>query len=281
MAGLTYSFFEGTWVEGNPKIAGPMTHALWLASSVFDGARAFDGVAPDLDRHCDRVVHSARAIGLNPTLSSGEILELCREGIAKFPRDAALYIRPMFFAESGFVAPDPDSTRFVLSVYESPMPGFGGFSACLSTHRRPTSETAPTNAKAACLYPQSGLALLEARRRGFDNAVMMDVLGNVSEFATANIMAVKDGRVTTPAPNGTFLNGITRQRVVDLLRADGVEVREARLQPSDLDDADEIFSTGNYGKVMPVTRYEERDLQPGPVASRARDLYFDWAKSTA
>lgn len=281
MAGLTYSFFDGTWVEGNPKIIGPMTHAMWLASSVFDGARAFAGVAPDLDLHCERVVHSARALGLEPTLSAGEILELCREGIAKFPKEAELYIRPMFFAESGFVAPDPDSTRFVLSVYESPLPGFGGFSACLSTHRRPSSETAPTNAKAACLYPQSGLALQEARARGFDNAVMLDALGNVSEFATANVMAVKDGAVLTPAPNGTFLNGITRQRVIALMREDGIAVKEGRMTPTDLDDADEIFSTGNYGKVMPVTRYESRDLQPGPIATRAHALYFDWAKTTA
>jgi len=279
MPGKTYTFFGGEWVEGNPMIVGPMTHSMWLGSSVFDGARAFEGVSPDLDLHCERLVRSARALGLNPTLSAGEILYLCQEGVAKFSKDAELYIRPMFYAESGWVDPDPDSTQFVLAVYESPIPDIQGTSACLSTLRRPSEEVAPTAAKASCLYPQSGLAIQEAKRRGFANAVMLDSLGNVAEMATANVMAVKDGEVFTPAPNGTFLNGITRQRIIKLLQADGVTVHETRVKPKDLDEADEIFSTGNYGKVLAINKYENRNLQPGPITRRARELYWDWSKS--
>ena len=92
---------------------------------------------------------------------------------------------------------------------------------------------------------------------------------------------VRGGEALTPVWNGTFLNGITKQRVAGLLMADGIPVREVTLQPLDFETADEIFSTGNYSKVVPVTRYGTRTLQSGPAARRARELYFDWAKSSA
>ena len=79
---------------------------------------------------------------------------------------------------------------------------------------------------------------------------------------------------------GTFLNGVTRQRMIQLLRDDGMEVQETTLTPEDVRTADEVFNTGNYGKVVPVIRLEDRDLQPGPVARRARELYFDYAESS-
>jgi len=88
---------------------------------------------------------------------------------------------------------------------------------------------------------------------------------------------VKDGVVHTPIPNGTFLNGITRQRVIKLLRDREVEVVEHSLTPDDLSVVDEIFSTGNHGKVIPVIRYEDRELQPGPVGALTRELYWEFA----
>ena len=136
---------------------------------------------------------------------------------------------------------------------------------------------APTDAKAACLYPNAGRALREAMDKGFDNAVLCDPIGNVAELATANLFTVKDGVAHTPVPNGTFLNGITRQRVIGLLRDDGIEVRERTITVPELADADEIFSTGNHGKVQPITRYEDHDMQTGPIAKRARELYWRFA----
>ena len=135
----------------------------------------------------------------------------------------------------------------------------------------------PIAAKAGCLYPNNSRALLEARSRGFDNCLLCDMLGNVAELATANVFMAKDGVVLTPIANGSFLDGVTRQRVLKLLRADGKDVREATLQNSDFDQADEIFVVGNYGKVTPVRRIESRDMQPGPFYRRARKLYWEFA----
>jgi branched-chain amino acid aminotransferase len=240
------TYVDGGWQDGNVPLLYSMTHAAWLGSVVFDGARAFDGVAPDLDRHCERAIRSAHSLGLAPMLTAGEIEELCWDGIRRFPPGTALYIRPMFWAEDGFVAPDPASTRFALVMWETPLPEPTGFSACLSSYRRPIPNAAPTDAKASCLYPNAGRALIEAQARGYDNAVVLDPIGNVAEFATANLVMVKDGVAHTPAPNGTFLNGITRQRVWQLLRAAGIGAVERALAVDDLRQADEVFSTGNY-----------------------------------
>lgn len=274
-----WSWYRGEWHKGNPMLMGPMTHAPWLGSCVFDGCRAFEGVAPDLDLHCQRIVRSAESFGLKIIKNASEIEELIREGIAKFSNDAELYLRPMFWAADGFVEVDPEATEFSVSVYHSPMPKPTGFSVTCSPFRRPSYEYAPTDAKAACHYPNSGRAIREAKSRGFDNAVMLDPLSNVAELATANIWLVKDGEAHTPVPNGTFLNGVTRQRVIHLLKAAGVSVHERSIRWQEFVDADEVFSTGNYGKVVPVTRVEQRSLQPGPMMAKARELYWDYAHS--
>lgn len=276
-SGTALTWFKGEWLKGNPPIMGSMDHAPWLGSLVFDGARAFEGVTPDLDQHCARVIRSAEALGLAPTKTAKEIEALIREGVAKFPKTAELYLRPMFWAASGFVDVDPESTQFAVAVYDSPIPKPKGGVITLSPFRRPSAEYAPTNAKAACHYPNSGRALSEAKKRGFDNAVMLDPAGNVAELTTANIWCVKDGEAYTPAPSGCFLNGITRQRIAKLLRGAGIAVHEVNLKWQDLLTADELFSTGNYSKVAPITGIEERRLQPGPVAAKARALYWDYA----
>jgi branched-chain amino acid aminotransferase len=278
MAGVYWH--NGHWSTEEPKITGPMDHAFWLGSVIFDGGRAFGGVAPDLDRHSARCVESARKMLMKPTRTPEEIEALCREGIRRMGPDAVLYVRPMFFVRKGLGAarPDPDSTEFVLAIYDSPLPGFTGFSACLAPFRRPAPDMAPTDAKASCLYPNGARAAAWAAERGFENAVIADHEGNVAEFASANLMFAKDGKVITPKPNGTFLNGITRQRIMGLLRDSGVVVEERTVRPEELETADEIFSTGNYAKVQPCTNYAGRAMQPGPIARKARDLYFDWAE---
>ena len=279
----TLTFFEGDWHEGNVPIMGPRTHAAWLGTSVFDGARAFEGVAPDLDLHCARVNASATAMGLKPVVPTDTWLALVHEGRKRFERDAELYIRPMYWAEdaaSGAVRPDPETTRWCLTLYVVPMPKPTGTAITLSPFRRPTPDSALVEAKAGCLYPNNARALIEARARGFDNCLSCDALGNVAELATANIFMAKDGVVFTPIANGTFLAGITRTRVIALLRQAGTTVVKKTLRYSDFETADEIFSTGNYSKVSPVARIDERPLQPGPFYRKARELYWAYAHAT-
>ncbi len=275
-----WTWYRGQWHEGDVRILGAGSHGTWLGSLVFDGARRFEGVTPDLDLHCERVNASARTLGLEPTLTPTRIVELTHEGLAKFAPEAAVYIRPMYWAEEGgpsVVAPDPASTDFALCLEERPMAVPGGFTITTTRFRRPTLDTMPVNAKAACLYPNNARMLAEAQAKGYGNALVCDVLGNVAELATSNVFMAKGGTVFTPVPNGTFLDGITRQRVIALLRGAGVEVVEKTLTVQDFREADEIFSTGNISKVMPVLGFDERKLEYGPFARQARRLYWDWA----
>jgi branched-chain amino acid aminotransferase len=278
----TWTYFQGDWHEGNIGIMGPRTHAAWLCSVVFDGARAFEGVTPDLDLHCARVNASAKKLYLKPTVAAEQWIELARDGIKRFEKDAALYIRPMYWAEkeSAWVqSHDPESTEWCLSIYDAPMRAPKGFSITLSPYRRPTLDTMPVDAKCGCLYPNNARCLFEAQARGFDNAVVCDMLGNVAELATSNIFMAKDGVVFTPVANGTFLAGITRRRVIGLLRQSGMTVVEKSLTYADFEAADEIFASGNYSKVVPATRIGERTLPFGPLYIKARELYWAFAHS--
>lgn len=276
---LTY--YNGKWAEGNTPLYGAMDHSLWLGSSVFDGARAIRGKLPDLRPHLERVIASAEKLGLRCPLTVDEMEALVREGVARFPLDAELYIRPLVFGSEGFLIPVAEKSQFALTLFDAPLPPFTGFSACLSTMRRPQPDMAPTDAKASALYANSTRAMREAKERGFDQAIMLDAEGHVAEFAASNLFLVtEDGKVVTPALNGTFLAGITRARVMALLAEAGVQVEQRSVKPAELNSAREIFSTGNYGKVTPCTRYEGRTLEAGPVARQARELYLAFTEAT-
>lgn len=282
MTKTIWTYYRGEWHPGDTRILGAASHATWLGSLVFDGARLFDGVAPDLDRHAARVNDSARALGLEPTLTAAAIEALTREGLQKFAPGTDVYIRPMYWAEdsdAGVLPPKPASTDFALCLEEMPMAAPTGFTITTTRFRRPTMEVMPVNAKAACLYANNARMVREAQAKGYHNALVCDANGNVAELATSNVFMVRGDAVLTPIPNGTFLDGITRQRVIGLLRQAGVVVHETTLTVEDFRTADEIFSTGNISKVVPVIGFDDRALDYGPVTRRARQLYMDWARA--
>jgi len=208
---------------------------------------------------------------------------LVKQGIALFPKDAELYIRPLVFATEGLLIPEVSKTGFALTVFDAAMPvafknATAGFSACLSALRRPDASMAPTDAKASSLYANSTRALKDAKARGFDNAVMLDSAGRVTEFATSNVFFVSaEGKLVTPIANGTFLAGITRARVIKLLAEVNIPVEERSVEPEELLAAKEIFNTGNFGKVTPCIRYESRPLPIGEIATIAFERYMAFA----
>ncbi len=277
------TYYNGTWHEGDVAVMSAADHAAWLGSTVFDGARLFEGLTPDLDKHSARVNRSAEALMLNPTHSTEDIVALTHEGLKMFDEGAAVYIRPMYWGidgDSSAIVPSEEKTGFAICLEEVPMAAPEASTTVTRTRfRRPTLENAVVNAKAGCLYPNNARMLMEAKRKGFGNALACDSNGNVAESATANVFMVKDGEVFTPIANGTFLSGITRARHIDLLRADGVKVHEATLSYADFDGADEIFLTGNMSKITPVTQFDDVNYQVGPMTRRARELYWDWAHS--
>ena len=278
------TYFEGTWHSGDVYTMRAADHGAWLGSNVFDGARYFEGVAPDLLAHCQRVNRSAKALMLEPSVSPEDMVDLTWEGLRMFPKDAAVYIRPMYWAVGGdptAIVPNPETTAFAICLEAVPLAAATAAATLTRTRfRRPVLEDSVVNAKAGCLYPNNARMLTEARSKGFANALVADAMGNVAETATANIFMVRDGTVMTPVPNGTFLAGITRSRHITNLRADGFDVQETVLSFEDFHAADEIFMSGNMNKVTPVTAFDDTAYQIGPVARKAREMYWDWARST-
>ena len=277
------TYFNGSWHDGDKYILRAADHGAWLGSSVFDGARFFEGVTPDLLLHCERVNNSARAMMLDPVVSPEEMVGIIKEGLGSFDKSTSVYIRTMYWALDGsesLVLPKENSTAFSICLEQIPMAAATA-SATLSRtkFRRPVLEDNVVNAKAGCLYPNNARMLAEARSKGFTNALVADAAGNVAETATANIFMVKDGEVFTPIPNGTFLAGITRARHIQNLREYGKKVSETVLTFRDFEEADEVFMTGNMTKIMPVTAFEDKNYQVGSVAKLARELYWDWASS--
>ena len=277
------TYFQGTWHDGDAPIMRAADHGAWLGSSVFDGARYFDGLAPDLEPHCARVNRSAEALMLTPTVTTEQMVEIVREGLKMYAPGTPVYIRPMYWGIHGdptAIVPSPEETGFAICLEEIPMaPATASVTLTQTRFRRPVLESAVVNAKAGCLYPNNARMLTEARSKGFSNALVADAMGNVAETATANIFMVKDGEVFTPIPNGTFLAGITRARHISNLTADGSKVHETVLSFDDFRAADEVFMSGNMSKVTPVTAFDDTNYQVGPVTRRVREMYWDWAAS--
>ncbi len=278
------TYFNGEWHNQDVSIMTAADHGAWLGTSVFDGARYVSGLSPDLEAHCTRVNHSAEALMITPTVSVPDMLAIIQEGLAQYPKDCAVYIRPMYWAIDGdmtAIVPSRDKTGFCICLEEIPMAPEDATAKLTRTRfRRPVMEDAVVNAKAGCLYPNNARMLMEARAKGFNNALVCDAMGNVAETATANIFMVKDGEVFTPIPNGTFLAGITRARHITNLRADGAKVHETVLSFKDFEEADEVFMSGNMNKVTAVTAFDEVSYQMGPLTRRVREMYWDWAASS-
>ena len=278
------TYFNDAWHDEDVAIMRAADQGSWVGTTVFDGARFFDGHAPDLEAHCARVNRSAEALMITPTMEPSEIAAAVREGLKAYGRDEPVYIRPMYWGVDGDpsgIVPAPGSTGFAICLEAVPMADQNASTTLGRTSfRRPVLEDNVVNAKAGCLYPNNARMLAEVRKRGFGNALVADAMGNVAESATANVFMVKDGVVFTPIPNGTFLAGITRARHMHNMRADGMEVHETVLGFADFADADEVFLSGNMMKVTPVTAFEDTQYQLGPVTRRVREMYWDWAATT-
>ena len=171
-----HTYFEKNWHKGNIPIMNAADHGSWLGSTVFDGARYFDGVAPDLLAHCERLNQSAKAMGLVPTYSEKEIKDLILEGLTNYTKQSAVYIRPMYWGiGNGYsaIVPDADNIGFCICLEEIPMASDANTTTLTRTSfHRPILTDNLCNAKAGCLYPNNARMLQEASTKGFNNALI-------------------------------------------------------------------------------------------------------------
>jgi branched-chain amino acid aminotransferase len=271
-------WFNGAMVPWRDAKLHVLSHGLHYASCVFEGERVYNGKVFALTPHSERLVRSGEILGFTLPYSVAEIdaatrLTVERSGFAN------AYVRPVAWRGSEMMGVAAQQTRINLAIavwewpsYFSPEAKRKGIKLQTSCWRRPAPDTAPTEAKAAGLYMICTMSKHAAENAGCHDALMLDYRGLVAEATGANFFLVREGRLHTPKPD-CFLNGITRQTVIDLARHRGIEVVERAIQPEELKDAEEIFLTGTAAEVTPVGQIDALTFTPGAMTLALLDDY--------
>ena len=273
-------WYDGALVPWREAKVHLLTHALHYASSVFEGQRAYGGRIFKLREHSERLHRSAAMLNFQIPWTVDEIDEACRQLLqANHLTDA--YVRPIAWRGSEEMGVRARGTTTHLAIaawpwgkYFDPEKADKGIRLDIADYRRPAPDTAPSHAKAAGLYMIASLARDSAEDRGYDDALMLDWRGQVAEATGANVFFVRDGVLHTPAPD-CFLDGITRQTVIDLAGKRGIEVVERAILPGELEGFEQMFVTGTAAEVTFVG-------EAGPwrfeVGALSRQLAADYAE---
>ncbi|MBT3917307.1 MAG: branched-chain amino acid aminotransferase [Rhodospirillaceae bacterium] len=272
-------WYDGEMVEWRDANLHMLTHALHYASSVFEGERVYAGNIFKLREHTERLINSAEIMGFEIPYSADEIDAACIEA-CKVNNIIDGYVRPIAWRGSEMMGVSAQQTKIHLAIavwewpsYFSPESRNKGISLKTSKWRRPPPESAPVHAKSAGLYMICTMSKHEAEAAGYDDALMLDWRGNVVEGTGANFFMITEGNVINTPPPDCFLNGITRQTVIELAKARGYKLVERHIKPEELPNALEIFVTGTAAEVTPVGKIDDLELTVGEVTKNLRADY--------
>lgn len=274
------------WADAKVHV---LTHALHYGSSVFEGIRVYAtqrGAAVfRLQAHTRRLLESAKIHRIEVPWSAGEIDDACKAVVRRNGLLKGAYIRPIIYrgyGEVGLAPPPGLPVELAIAAWE-----WGaylgadalqnGVDVCVSSWQRVAPNTIPALAKAGGNYLSSTLVSMEARQRGFAEGIALASDGTISEGAGENIFLVRDGVIYTPPSTASILTGITRDTVITLARAAGLEVMERCMPRELLYIADEIFLTGTAAEITPVRSVDRITVgngQRGPVTQRLQDAFF-------
>lgn len=287
-------WFDGElvpWAEARIHV---LSHVVHYGSGVFEGLRAYAGprgpAVLGLRRHVERLFHSCRIIELPLSYSADEV---CAAILATIRANAhaSCYVRPLAFRGYGKLGVDPSGAPPRLVIATFPFESLHGRAAFeqglavgVSSWRRMAPDTHPAMAKAVANYLNSQLVVLEAKRHGYQEGVVLDVEGYVSEGSGQNIFLVEGGRLFTPAVGDSILAGVTRALVIQLARGRGLEVVEQRIARERLYIADEIFFTGTATEITPVRSVDGRPVGAGargPLTAALQRDFLDLVEGRA
>jgi branched-chain amino acid aminotransferase len=254
-----------------------LTHALHYASSVFEGERAYGGTIFKSTAHSERLHYSAGQLGFEIPFSVAEIDRVKLEVMAKNGLSDA-YVRPVAWRGSEQMGVSAQNNAIHLAIAAWDWGAYYGDAKMkgarldIAKWKRPSPETIPCTAKAAGLYMICTLSKHEAERKGYSDALMMDYRGYVAEATGANVFFVKDGEIHTPKPD-CFLNGLTRQTVIGLLRDKQIKVHERHIDPGELEGFEQCFLTGTAAEVTPVAEIGPYRFEVGALTRDMVETY--------
>ncbi|MBN8544013.1 MAG: branched-chain amino acid aminotransferase [Alphaproteobacteria bacterium] len=279
-----FIWLDGKMVEWRAAKTHVLTHGLHYGSSVFEGERAYGGKIFKDREHTERFHRSAQLLGFTIPYSV-DALMAAKQEVMKVNNIVDGYFRPVAWRGSEMMAISAQKNVIHVAIAAWQWPTMykqeikeKGIRLALANYKRPSPETAPCASKAAGLYMICTISKHEAERDGFDDALMLDYRGYLCEATGANLFLVINGELHTPTPD-CFLNGITRLTIIDLARARGIKVVERHMQPSELENAQEIFLTGTAAEITPVGEIAGRKYTIGPVTKQLMDDYSKLVRS--
>ena len=272
-----YIWMDGKMLPWREAKVHFLTHALHYGTQVFEGERAYNGHIFKSRKHSERLLNSADVIHMKMNYTVDQLEDIKHE-VLKANNLTNAYIRMAAWRgpEMGI---DIANTKTLLACaawewgsYFDPSVREKGISLGTSKWRKPAPNTAPTEAKTASLYNLGCIAKFEAKEAGFNDAFMLDHEGYVAESTGSNFFAVHDGRLLTPTAD-RFLNGLTRQTVMQLAKDLGIAVEERRIKPEELKNFQEIFVTGTAAELTAVGKIDAIEYTVGPVTRKLQDAY--------
>lgn len=272
-------WFDGEFVDWRDARVHVLTHGLHYGSCVFEGQRAYGGVVFEQRRHHERLHESARILGFDIPYSV-EVLDAACEELLKRMNFVDAYVRPVAWRGSEMMGVSAQQNTIHVAIaawewpsYFKPEERMKGIRIDLAEYRRPDPRTAPSKSKAAGLYMICTISKHAAEKKGYADALMLDWEGYVAEATGANVFFVHQGKIVTPLAD-RFLNGITRQTVIDLAKKRGIEVIERRIRPEELHHFTECFLTGTAAEVTPVSEIADWRFTPGRISLTLLEDYM-------
>ncbi|MDC0012514.1 branched-chain amino acid aminotransferase [Octadecabacter sp.] len=273
-------WMDGKLVEWRDANVHILTHAMHYASSVFEGERCYDGKIFKSRQHSERLIKSGQLIDFEIPYTVDEIEAAKRAALdANGLTDA--YVRPVAWRGSGEdmgVAASRNPVHLAVAVWEWGAyygdAKMKGAKLDIAKWKRPSPECAPSQAKAAGLYMIATMSKHAAEAKGCSDALMFDYRGYVAECTGANLFFVKDGEVHTPKPDA-FLNGLTRQTVIEMLMQKGIKVHERHIIPDELEGFEQAWLTGSAAEVTPIAQIGDYNFEVGALA---KDIATDYEK---
>ena len=282
-----YIWMDGRLVNFEDATVHVLTHALHYGTGVFEGIRAYEAAGGTavfrLREHIDRMIRSAKAYQMDVGYTAEELVEASKE-VVRANEFRSAYIRPIVFLGLGALGLDPRNAKVQAAIITWQWGAYlgeegirNGIRVKVSSWRRFSHDAFP-NAKATGTYINSILAKRDAVADGYDEALMLNSDGAISEGSGENLFLMRDGVIYTPPLSAGCLDGVTRNSVMTLLSDDGYRVVEKVIHRSDLYYCDELFMTGTAAEVTPVREVDNRSVgpgHPGPITRRAQQIYAD------